>query len=92
MKRFQFNFEEIDYENPVHDSPMRSELSVHLSDDARWDEVINFFAAFLESVGYVSVRERLANLGVFDLGDALDFGDDEDVLKALEKYETPRNS
>ena len=59
MKRFQFSFEEVDYENPVHDRPMSSELSVHLHDFATWQEVLNFFACFLEGVGYVGVRGQL---------------------------------
>lgn len=65
MKRFQFNFEEIDYENPVHDRPMISELSVHLNDFATWKEVLNFFAHFLEGIGYVGVLKKLDDLNVF---------------------------
>jgi hypothetical protein len=65
MKRFQFSFEEIDYENPVHDRPMSSELSVHLDDWAPWTEVLNFFAHFLEGIGYVGVLKKLDDLNVF---------------------------
>lgn len=66
MKRFQFNFEEIDYENPVHDRPMSSELSVHLSDESTWVEVMSFFASFLEGIGYVDVRKKLEEKGVVE--------------------------
>jgi hypothetical protein len=82
MKRFQFNFEEIDYENPVHDSPMRSELSVHLNDFATWQEVLNFFACFLEGVGYVGVREKLE----------VTFGASPEFDPFEEDNETPNNS
>lgn len=82
MKRFQFSFEEIDYENPVHDRPMSSELSVHLNDFATWKEVLNFFACFLEGVGYVGVREQLDK--VFEPSNEFDPFEEDD--------ETPSNS
>lgn len=66
MKRFQFSFEEIDYENPIHDRPMSSELSVHLSDESTWVEVMGFFASFLEGIGYVDVRKKLEEKGVVE--------------------------
>lgn len=82
MKRFQFSFEEIDYENPIHDRPQTSELSVHLHDFATWQEVLIFFACFLEGVGYVGVREKLEE--VLKPSDEFDpFGDID---------ETPSNS
>ena len=92
MKRFQFIYQEVDYEAPYEDNKMGSELFVHLPEDARWDEVLKFFAAFLESTGYVGVREKLDAYGVFDLLYALEDGDEEAIMEALEKDAASRNS
>ena len=92
MKRFQFIYQEVDYEAPFEDNQMGSELFVHLPEDARWDEVLMCFAAFVESTGYVGVREKLAAYGVFDVLDALEMDDDEAIMEALEKDAASRNS
>lgn len=66
MKRFQFSFEEMNEEGDLpFDNQMSSELSVHLNDWAQWTEVLNFFAHFLEGIGYVGVLKKLDDLNVF---------------------------
>lgn len=77
MKRFQFKYEEVSWEDLEDVKPMTSELSVHLDDWAKWTEALGFFACFLEGIGYVGVREKLANI----LDDDMELND-----------ETPSNS
>lgn len=44
-----------------------TEVTVFLSPDVSWDEVLNHFASFLEGAGYVNVVNKLEELGALDL-------------------------
>lgn len=44
-----------------------SEVTVFMSPDCSWDEILNHFASFLEGTGYSGVVNKLENLGVLDL-------------------------
>lgn len=61
---FEFSFREIDNGKAIA-YPRSSESSVYLPDSATWDEVLRFFATFLEGVGYTGVYHKLETLGAF---------------------------
>ena len=44
-----------------------TEVTVFLSPDVSWDEILNHFASFLEGAGYVNVVNKLEELGALDL-------------------------
>jgi hypothetical protein len=45
--------------NPKLGVSTHNEMSYICSEEARWDDVIRQFAAFLDSCGYVGVYERV---------------------------------
>lgn len=54
------------------DQNKSSEVTVFLSPDAPWDEIMPHFASFLEGAGYVGVYSKLEALGTFDMMRILD--------------------
>lgn len=44
-----------------------TEVTVFLSPDVSWDEILTHFASFLEGAGYVNVVNKLEELGALDL-------------------------
>jgi hypothetical protein len=44
-----------------------SEVTVFMSPDCSWDELLSHFASFLEGAGYAGVVDKLENLGALDL-------------------------
>jgi hypothetical protein len=48
--------------NPELGVNTHNEMSYICSEDARWDDVVRQFAAFLDSCGYVGVYERVDSL------------------------------
>lgn len=49
------------------DQNKSAEVTVFLSPDAPWDEIMPHFASFLEGAGYVGVYNKLEEMGAFDL-------------------------
>lgn len=49
------------------DQNKTTEVTVFLSPDVSWDEILNHFASFLEGAGYVGVYNKLEEMGAFDL-------------------------
>jgi len=49
------------------DQNKSSEVTVFLSPDASWDEIMPHFASFLEGAGYTGVYNKLEVMGAFDL-------------------------
>ena len=62
---FEFTFREIDNGKAIT-YPRESNTEIYLPDSTTWDEVLRYFATFLEGVGYTGVYHKLETLGAFN--------------------------